>query len=377
MLTFFMVLFAAFVAATVASAFKVRVADSGDACDPASGVSTNLPRIRLLGTGSDLGPYEIFETAPREGAGLVILVAGNPGIPGYYSDYAERLATASGMRVVVFGLVGHLTHASASILPSSERRRAFNLQQQYAHVAERLRPYCESAAEAGTPFCISGHSIGAEIAIEAAFRLRRELRGGGGDARDDECDESECVLPRQTMIVALNPYLENDQTLPSIRWKRWVARYLGPLITEPAAALFGALRASPEWVQRRVGGSALREMRAPYAELTLKGLLHPGQARNTVYLVRHEMRELNEPYALEGPAPRGAGVFAREGRLAAMFVSDDEWSPLSLIPRIRAAGGRAEHLEGSDMKHSFSVGDPAVTQRVVDWVGEQLRRGRG
>ena len=150
------------------------------------------PPTSVDGAGSELGAYEYYTSNPCDGdesyeppTSYVVFIPGNPGVPGFYAEFADRLCESLGASVIVMGLAGHLSLSARSQLPPSEQRRLFSLEDQLRHVVARASGIQAQAAAAGVPFTLVGHSIGAWLALRAAQQLQpapRTIRSSPGAA---------------------------------------------------------------------------------------------------------------------------------------------------------------------------------------------------
>ena len=380
-----------------------------------------LPPVQVHGAGSELGAYEVLHLLPEKRAkGVVVFMPGNPGQPTFYSDFARRLVDSLGVEVVVLGLAGHLTHNSACSLPRAERARTFTMPQQCAHLAARIRPYCDAARRLDLPFCIAGHSIGGTMAIEVARRLRaaasprasspagarsprspRRPNASPARGRGAASPAAQPALPPRHAVLAIMPYLENDPTNAALCKLRDSLRSSGarsPLLpsaaAEPTAALptppctlYGKLtyavvpalvsvyRLLPPAAQRLLGASHLAKLRSPYDEFARREAAHPAAARNLLAFASTELEILDTPYDFEGA---GAAQLAREGRLALAYCEKDMWAnPEYMLARCAKARVPASLLaDGAwgPMLHAFSVGHPDMEGRVADWFCATLRK---
>ena len=327
----------------------------------------------LKGIGSELGAYEVNTLVPSDGHvyRLIIYVPGNPGLPGWYAAYAAALAERTKAKVVVLGLVGHLSWPNARRLRGGrDERRTFNIFDQVAHVAERAR--CLIVEHAAMPVTLIGHSIGAWVAVQATLALHGA--------------EKECACPS---VLLLTPFLEVPMSLRalpfSFRFEYHVlCHVIGPVLREGVASLATWLRCSPATVRRLLPHDVAHKFTPECRSLVEGGCLHRDLALNVLWLVQTELEALGRPFGFGAPsvhAPAGAQPkttslqeLARAGQARALFVPGDKWAPLLMAEACYAAGVPADILESTatvEMKHAFSV-TPASCARVVDWTVRAL-----
>ena len=161
---------------------------------PASNADEPLPRVQtLLVDGRvteiiDLPPTASDSTNTRPLS--VLVIPGNPGLAGFYAEYAAALHGALGKRARVV-VVGHLGHTESPPL-SHDTYSVYSLQDQIQHKVRFLEDASAASSQSGdatpdptgnpsTPpdldpsggWVVVGHSIGAHVAL----RLKQKLPG--------------------------------------------------------------------------------------------------------------------------------------------------------------------------------------------------------
>lgn len=369
---------------------------------PASSLSVpGLPPVELRGAGSQLGAFDCLTfPAAKKPQFVVVFVPGNPGMPRFYCDFARMLCDRIGAKVVLLGLVGHLEASSSAQLSSGERTRTFNLEDQVNHVAERIQPFMQEAAEHDVPFALVGHSIGSWIALRAAQKTcghrqqqqkQQDVGSDGGVATSTRARSRASPVRRRrtssggSTIVAsprlllLTPFLECPACMEaeSFRskhrlWKRpvGVLPSIGDALIEPLGALAFIAQRLPESARRWIARGSLTNLATPYDTLVVNELMHRGQVRNLLSLASDEFRTLD--VQMDVASELGA-MPAR-----ALYVPDDEWAPLAMAESMKSQGLHVSILESdaqTTMKHAFSV-QPGSCARVAEWASNALKEMR-
>jgi pimeloyl-ACP methyl ester carboxylesterase len=351
------------------------------------------PPVTLRGAGSELGAYDEMVTSVEDPTAIVVFVAGNPGAPAYYSNFASELSTKAHATVILIGLVGHLQRTSCAKLPRGERGRVFGLEEQVAHIAARAAPHMEEAAQAGVPFVIAGHSIGAWISLQAEQRLRRSAtetagrphnrpRSSPGRVRGRSKTASRptaSAAPRPRLLL-ITPFLDVPSCLEFASQRSRLRLFNKPFgwtpsivqTLTPVRGLVGtALQYAPERLVRSLCKKELRNLSEEYAQLTLKETLHRHQIRNCLLLAQDEFQRLLPPMDLHGVI----GPLVRANLVRAVYVPDDEWAPRSMALRCREEIGLdAQMIESTSnvsMRHAFSVQHGSCA-RVADWAARAI-----
>ena len=243
--------------------------------------------------------------------------------PGFYAEFADRLAALADAEVVVLGLAGHVTKASAASLDRSDARRTFGLEEQLQHVVDRARPHMERAHACGLPFTLVGHSIGAWIAFRAAQRLsggllsvtpadpslptRRRARSPRRAVAAsvpavpavpaDPPPPTPAPLPAPG-VVLLCPFLENEASmvLSSYRRRRQLVLAVVPWLKGPIGLAIGAVSRLPERARRALLAPSLAPLAPSFAEMVVHDLCHRHALRNILALVLTEFALLHAPF---------------------------------------------------------------------------------
>lgn len=270
-----------------------------------------------------LGTEDVSASRDR----LVVVIPGNPGVPGYYSDFAHELADRLGAHVDVVGLCGH------TLEPKVPPWQVFPLERQIDHIVEYI-----DCVGADRDVTLVGHSIGAYIALEALSR--RPTRVG--------------------RVIGLMPYLENNEDCSRFVRLANFARLPPPLfwsILIVVCLALGVVRQLPLSLRRRVLAGVTPGMDESAADFTATAILQPGVFANYAFMGRTEVRNHSAPFFREGPLARG---------LAAAGV----WRHVRLLyTEAVRAGVKAEMCDG--LGHAFCTRS-ASTARVAEWVCRQV-----
>lgn len=341
----------------------VRIARKDSSTPHASSNTlSGLPASEVCGAGTSLGAYDSVTLVHKKPKFVVVFLPGNPGSPRLYTDFAKLLRDRAEATVVVLGLVGHIEASSSAALPTHrDRSRVFLLDDQVAHVAERMTPYMKMAAEQRVPFVLAGHSIGSWIAVRAAQRVAQTAA-------------AEFTKPR---LLLITPFLESKSCMEAASFRSKQALFrrrlggllpsIGDVLLEPLGAVASVLQRLPEATRRRIGKSSLEKLASPYDTLVVNEVVHRGQLRNWLGLAADEFQVLETPF---DAASELKGWQAR-----AVYVPDDEWAPLSMAAAMKRDGLRVDILESTkeaEMSHAFSV-QPGSCRRVADWAADALK----
>ena len=380
-----------------------------------------LPLLRaerdtLRGAGSALGPYDEITFESESPKAIIVFIPGNPGMPGYYSDFASTLRTNLQATVVCMGLIGHLELSSRVKLPRREAALAPSVEAQVEHVAVRSLPYMRQAQDAGVPFVFIGHSIGAWIALHAERRMRapaaatpEAINTTNKKARPRSSPKRERPSPAATggkpaprpYLLFITPFLDvpscRDPSVPNINFLRRVFKplvagvSLGRVLAGPFAGLAGLVRGVlPERLMLRVAKTPgiASDLSEKYTALAIQETIHRHQVRNILLMANTEFASLAAPMdTKELLAP-----LAKQGRLRALYVPGDQWAPLSMGRALEKEAGvfvdvyesRDEsELQGASadpqlpasaytMQHAFSV-QPGSCFVVARWADAALR----
>ena len=382
----------------------------------------------LKGVGTELGPYEVYLSEPEfeDPTSYVVFLPGNPGMAGFYCEYADSLCERTGASVLVMGLVGHIGRSASSSLPAAERRRVYSLEDQLKHVVARAAPVQAQAGDRGVPFTIVGHSIGGWIALRAAQQLQRQptspakprlskspsRRGSSGTSRPSpgpSAIASDASLP-EPHVLLLTPFLDVPSSMPTLAAKRRLlhspllgesgggggggggddgggtsnsAAYFAqtggtppeqPLsfatLTTPLVGYFASFLCTlPAPLRRAVLSRQTAELDADHREYVVRELAYRHNLRNILYLARTEFAVLEQPLDWAELAPLIAA-----DRVRALYVPEDEWAPVAMLERAQELGMVAELLESDEeveMKHAFSVREESC-ERVAEWTAKAM-----
>ena len=383
----------------------------------------------LEGVGSPLGAYETYVASPENElpTSYVVFIPGNPGLAGYYSEFANGLRDRLGASVIVLGMVGHLSRTARSKLPRAERGRLYGLDDQLRHTVARAVAFQAAAGEAGVPFTLAGHSIGAWIALRAAQELStavpnqlpRATKRSSSAARPDRSParpRPKNNLP-EPRVLLITPFLEVPSS-PALRFKRRLlhspllggdsdvfedpetqsisasdggssnsaasfaagatpevpapSATFGTLLREPIGVIAALLSTIPRRARRVALWPEIKSFSPGYQAYTTQELLHRHAIRNVIFLGRTEFAFLDFPLDRQELQP-----LIVADRIRAAYVAGDEWAPLPLMDRlVEDTGLVAEEIESSPeegivMKHAFSV-QPGSCDRVADWAARSI-----
>jgi pimeloyl-ACP methyl ester carboxylesterase len=308
---------------------------------------------------SSVGIYEVLRCVPEVSKGpatqRVIVLTGNPGLAGFYADFASVLSSELRAEVVVLGLAGHVSWSllSAAASPSQLRHRPpHGLDDQVAHLTEVVAPHLQAAEEERQPVTLIGHSIGAWL----AFRVSQQL----GLARNG--------ASAAPLVLFLMPFLEENMSDPAYASKSRALRrfpFVIPLISRVAPLLRSVV---PSRVRRWLLSSQVGGMEREYVRLVEEGMLHRGCIENYLFLARTEMFSHQATFATEALRP-----LATIGRLAALYVSSgDEWAPLAMERRLATEAAVPTTVVSRDeVSHAFSCRS-RETNVVAQWVVERV-----
>lgn len=308
---------------------------------------------------------------------IVVVIPGNPGLPGFYADFAKSLASDLTADVAVVGLANHVSWPSVARMVDVEQagRRPFILRRlfgrrtsvpwralhavdsQVAHLSAALAPYSRRASTEGVPLVIIGHSIGAWFAMQLL----------ASSARADAAAPTP-RFPSNTAALLVFPFLQENMNDSVYKTKHDMLLRLPWLIPIIARAA-GLLRRAPAKLRRRALRSQVKGMDEKYVALVESGFLHVGAAQNMLHLARSEMRALAGQYKV--PAELDSVVQA--GRVRALYIDrGDEWAPLTAEEQMRAQGVRTSVRSADVVSHSFSC-NASDTRVVAAWVAETMR----
>lgn len=286
-------------------------------------------------------PFQTFTcNPPGDIRCCVVLIPGNPGFVNLYAAFAAVLSAGLQAHVIIVGYAGHVSRSTAGY---SSFARAPSLEEQVAHFSDQVFPIADDALDKKLPLVVVGHSIGGWIAIQVARALGRANR-----------------VP--SFVIALMPFLQNNYDVRSFEAKRRLLTYAPFLI--PMTCMLAALIArAPRWLMDKfVLRSAPPGADTPTRAIIRDELLCYGGINNYLGLARTEFERLRDPFDWEMAAKAS-------GDLRLLYTPDDEWAPVALIERARAAGLQADLLHG--VSHAF-VTVPSDTELVATWVIQQV-----
>ena len=172
-------------------------------------LNQNLGAVCSLMTESPVSKRKRFEsiTAGRRKANNgthVLVIPGNPGLPGFYSDFVGHLHASLDCRVTCLGLMGH------SSTPTSPVFKQYSLDEQIDFVRDFIAS--DLAQAAGEELVVVGHSIGAYIAFEALEKL------------------SPSQIATGTRYFGLMPFYDANFSCPKYQRLHFILIYAWPLI---------------------------------------------------------------------------------------------------------------------------------------------------
>eukprot|EP00747_Dinoflagellata_sp_TGD_P040962 gnl/TRDRNA2_/TRDRNA2_141187_c0_seq1.p1 gnl/TRDRNA2_/TRDRNA2_141187_c0~~gnl/TRDRNA2_/TRDRNA2_141187_c0_seq1.p1 ORF type:complete len:292 (-),score=21.02 gnl/TRDRNA2_/TRDRNA2_141187_c0_seq1:148-990(-) len=264
-----------------------------------------------------------------EPAHCIVLIPGNPGIPGFYADFADLLAKYLGTTVIVLGLAGHTV--SQSTVPN------FDIQEQVAHVVAYL-----DEADFPGEVTLMGHSIGVYIALEA-WRRRPSAA---------------------VRLLGLMPYIENvpaqrfELRVQLARMYYWLLPlwYMGGLVLE---VLRWLPRSFTSWVVRRLEPNSDEST----VEFVVNSRLRGSVLMQCLYLARTEFLNHVVPYDWDS-------LSSQKQHIRLLYAAGDVWGTPESAARARAAG--VETTSIPDVPHVFST-RTAYADKVAQWVVSQIR----
>eukprot|EP00968_Pinguiococcus_pyrenoidosus_P001308 scaffold58_cov256-Pinguiococcus_pyrenoidosus.AAC.3 len=199
--------------------------------------------------------YEVLRCVAGDDAAAaarrqVLILPGNPGIPGYYEDFAtalaKRLSADGGVTVTALGLLGHCADAKSD--PTTFR--VFGLDEQIEHATEQLGEL-EKAAPRDAKIAVLGHSIGANIGLKAVHALD---------------------WPQKVKAVGLlTPFLQNNDDNPDFASKKRLAT-MG-FAWRLLAFLGFLVQLLPLFLRRILFHGTVKDMDTKARELTLTAML--------------------------------------------------------------------------------------------------------
>eukprot|EP00039_Didymoeca_costata_P006857 m.94090 g.94090 ORF g.94090 m.94090 type:complete len:367 (-) comp13426_c0_seq1:1159-2259(-) len=214
----------------------------------------------------DNDPTELITVGnPNESNATLVLVPGNPGNPGFYVMFLNKLYSLSGKKLACIA-VGHLGHSSVA---PSRNDALHDLDTQNQHKAKVLHALQIKYPKAS--FLLAGHSVGAHCMLQA---FRHEL-----------VDRS-----RILMCIGLQPTLMHIGASPSGHSMYPLLKYF----RDPLGYLAGLLFHLP----RSVLHTLVRQYMGPKPDDVIVeevlNLFHRNVARNLFHMALHEMHEILE-----------------------------------------------------------------------------------
>ncbi|CAK0744119.1 hypothetical protein CVIRNUC_001523 [Coccomyxa viridis] len=235
----------------------------------ASHVQTLLINLR---SGPLQQPTELLRLSAQGTAKWqALIIPGNPGVASFYIPLMQGLYNKLGGLADVFCIsqLGHNPQCSMHLHQGS-----CNLKDQIQHKAAFIKEHMLLPGR--PPAFVVGHSIGAYMALHAAYQIGQECLHTEG-------------IPEVSQIFAVCPFLAFDASNARQRFLRFVTRQ--PAMLGSLAALLGSL---PQTVQRWIVSTHLRGLE-PHARDAALGLLQWQPAVNALHLAKHEFIDLDSP----------------------------------------------------------------------------------
>mmetsp|Transcript_130734 Transcript_130734/g.406527 ORF Transcript_130734/g.406527 Transcript_130734/m.406527 type:complete len:323 (-) Transcript_130734:17-985(-) len=274
-----------------------------------------------------------------KGRGTILVLPGNPGVPGYYRRFARGLADELGVEVAVLGFRGH------TLRPRAAPWEVFSLEDQIEHVLG----YIDHAHGDG-PLSIVGHSIGGYIALEALRQRPKTVN---------------CA-------IGLLPFLENNDGNSSFARLALLVLLPAPLfwlVLGLLCAVLALVERLPLQLRKlilHVSGQT-RGFDPEWVDFTADAMLQPSVFANYAFMGRTELRHHAPRYDFGA----SLGDDSLAGRARLLYTDNDFWAPEALVPSAQAAGISTEMHKG--LQHTFST-RAASCDWVTTWVSQQLRQ---
>jgi thioesterase domain-containing protein len=321
------------IVAAVLVAIMLQRLLSASSAAPRTALSPRLHVSKTSGVVADL--VEIPPLTDDPSAPYFVLFPGNPGAVHFYMRYAQRLHQESGGRLHLV-ILGHGSHSVSSAMG-----RMLNLKAQVDHKIEFVMHHLKQQRP-HAPFILSGHSIGAYMAVEASHKL-----------------PSSSLLRAVLLFptLARMAHTTNGKKLMNLfRFGRpfvWAAAHVVAMLPQSAQ------RAIVRWWMAEALQKAETHSSEEVEEAieSVCQLIHPSVAANALYMALHEMHEVTD---LDH-----AKLSALEEKIVAYFGVQDHWVNDEDVDEIERTYTSAKVLRCKEgHKHAFVL-NPRSAERVA------------
>ncbi|XP_033149693.1 lipid droplet-associated hydrolase-like isoform X1 [Drosophila busckii] len=264
---------------------------------------------------------------------VVICIPGNPGLPGFYTEFGGTLQQQLGLTgrdlpVWVIGHAGHYDPPEAEVPQLTGNEELFNLNGQVTHKIEFIKKYIPRHVK----IHLIGHSIGAWMTLQ--LLQKKQIR--------DRIKKCYLLFPTVERM-AESP---NGQTFTNI---------VMPFYSVFGNVLFNLLKAMPIWLQSQI---YLRIFSIPCDHVSTALKCQPSVAEKAAFLVDDEMARV-----------RGLQCELIEQHLPLLkfyYGAKDDWVPVAYYEELIRLFPQADaQLDTKGIDHAFVLSSSKPMALIV------------
>ncbi|RLO04747.1 hypothetical protein DYB28_001995 [Aphanomyces astaci] len=288
---------------------------------------SDLARVECLSTDRLMHKVVLPARQPNASKRLVLLVPGNPGVPGFYEPFMQRLHALGGRDCEIVGL-SHTGHS----LPWINDNAAFDLETQVVDKVAYVRKRIEK--DPTVSLVLIGHSIGCHIALRLLDQFPTHV---------------EKLVLIQPAVMHIRDTPRGQQMMPLFVHHQWVAYLAWPIAQLPTLVkkVLVALAVPP-----------------PEFHKAALGMCDHVVVLNCLKMAWHEMHELKDiNHAL---------VADHQHKIQFVFSQHDGWCPPAHVELLRRRYVHANHVVVS-LPHAFMMaanGSDVMADLAHAWLNE-------
>ncbi|XP_018563479.1 lipid droplet-associated hydrolase [Anoplophora glabripennis] len=270
---------------------------------------------------------------------IVLIITGNPGINGFYNNFAKTIHEKLGYPVWCLGHAGHDLPKETITLPKfKEHQELYGLKEQVQHKADFLEKYIPKNAK----IHLVGHSVGSYMILELLDH----------PALRDKVVDVYLLFPAIEHMAETNngKFLTNfiKPIVPIIVFLSWIFTFL------PNIVQFFLIYVYTTFIMR---------IHAKQHIKNIKALIKPGVLRRVFFLAFEELDQIRE---------RNNEVIKKNvNKIKIYYGRTDGWAPLIFCDRIKRDIPDVD-VEITDYHHTFVLNSSfEVGDKVSTWIKEK------